>query len=75
LFFDKARKAEREAKKICAGCPVIAECLEQALVYNYEGVWGGTSAKERRSLKLRNTAKYLREDYKESGLYNAALKV
>lgn len=41
-----------KAKAVCSTCPVRAECLEYALV-NYEriGVWGGTSERERRSMR------------------------
>ncbi|MFN2390310.1 MAG: WhiB family transcriptional regulator, partial [Actinomycetota bacterium] len=36
----------------CSSCPVRSECLEQALVGNEPyGIWGGTSARERRSLR------------------------
>jgi hypothetical protein len=69
-FFDD----EKAAKRFCKGCPVIGECLETALVYDYDGVWGGTTARERRRFSLKKSAVYLREDYKESGMYNPALK-
>ncbi len=41
----------RAAKRICAECPVIATCLEFAMV-NEEayGVWGGMSPPDRREL-------------------------
>lgn len=70
-FFDN----EKQAKKFCRGCPVIEECLETALVYNYDGVWGGTTARERRRFSLKKAAEHLREDYVESGFFNPALKV
>lgn len=42
------------AKAICAACPVSAECLTWAIETNQgEGVWGGHTAKERRSLRRR----------------------
>lgn len=41
-------RRERQAKQICAECPVIANCLKWALdAREPYGVWGGTSAKER----------------------------
>lgn len=42
------RRRERKAKAICAQCPVIRECLRDALA-NHEpyGVWGGMSPDER----------------------------
>lgn len=44
----------REAKAICAACPVRAECLEFALATNQEfGIWGGASERERRRIRRR----------------------
>lgn len=42
LFFSEDLSEIAAAKRICAACPVMAECLEQAL-HNQEpwGVWGG----------------------------------
>lgn len=40
-----------EAKAICAECPVRQACLEHALAYRErEGVWGGTTERERRRI-------------------------
>lgn len=52
-FFDDNGKSTAAAKKVCAACPVAAECLEYAL-RNAEpfGVWGGRSAYERRTLSV-----------------------
>ena len=43
--FRKAR--EREAKKICALCPVVEPCLDFALRHHQHGVWGNTTDDER----------------------------
>ncbi len=32
----------RQAIKICARCPVTAECLAEAIANAERGVWGGT---------------------------------
>jgi WhiB family transcriptional regulator, redox-sensing transcriptional regulator len=41
----------RQAKQVCARCPVRLRCLEYALASGREeGVWGGTSEDERRAL-------------------------
>lgn len=41
-----------EAKKVCLGCEVRAECLEYALGHDERfGIWGGLSERERRRLK------------------------
>ncbi|MFD6153385.1 WhiB family transcriptional regulator [Streptomyces sp. NPDC060243] len=40
-----------EAKRVCAGCPVRAECLEYALESKQNsGVWGGLDERERAAL-------------------------
>lgn len=45
------RSAEKEAKEVCSTCPVIQMCLDYALsAHEAEGVWGGTTFKERESL-------------------------
>lgn len=44
----------RAAKAVCQGCPVRSACLNFALETNQEaGIWGGTSAEERRMLRRR----------------------
>lgn len=42
------------ARRICGACPAQAECLEWALDYpeNLSGIWGGTSERERRKLRV-----------------------
>ncbi|MEU9189492.1 WhiB family transcriptional regulator [Streptomyces sp. NPDC048484] len=45
---------EDEAKAVCRRCPLMESCLQGALERNENyGVFGGLSAKERRSLKRR----------------------
>jgi WhiB family redox-sensing transcriptional regulator len=45
-----ARQRE-EAKRVCAGCPVRAACLEYALESGQRsGVWGGLDERERVAL-------------------------
>jgi WhiB family redox-sensing transcriptional regulator len=47
-------KAQRAAKTVCKGCPVVAECLADALDNRTEfGVWGGMTERERRALLRR----------------------
>ena len=53
-FFPEKGGSTREAKKICTGCEVKAECLEYALANDERfGIWGGLSERERRRLKRR----------------------
>ncbi|WP_051343368.1 WhiB family transcriptional regulator [Pseudonocardia spinosispora] len=43
--------AQREARKICRGCPVLTQCLAKALDEQLEfGVWGGKTERERRAI-------------------------
>jgi WhiB family redox-sensing transcriptional regulator len=50
-FFPERGGSTREAKRICSGCEVRAECLEYALAHDDRfGVWGGLSERERRRL-------------------------
>ncbi|AXK33973.1 WhiB family transcriptional regulator [Streptomyces armeniacus] len=45
---------EQAAKRVCAGCPVLGECREHALVQPEPyGVWGGLTAAERRVVLAR----------------------
>ena len=51
-FFPEKGGSTREAKKVCTGCEVRAECLEYALAHDERfGIWGGLSERERRRLK------------------------
>ncbi|TMK46583.1 MAG: WhiB family transcriptional regulator [Actinobacteria bacterium] len=52
IFFPEKGGSSREAKRICADCPVRIECLNYALRRDERyGVWGGMSERERRRLK------------------------
>lgn len=48
FFPEREDEGYTEARKVCAGCPVRAQCLDHALV-NFErfGMWGGRSPSER----------------------------
>ena len=51
-FFPEKGGSTREAKRICVGCEVKSECLEDALGHDERfGIWGGLSERERRRLK------------------------
>ena len=54
-FFPEKGGSTREAKSVCRGCEVRAECLEYALAHEERfGVWGGLSERERRRLNRRS---------------------
>ena len=46
--------AQRQATVICRHCPVVAECLADALDHQMEGVWGGMTERQRRALVKRH---------------------
>lgn len=50
-FFPEKGGSTTPAKRVCAACPVRAECLEEALQGRERfGIWGGLSERERRAL-------------------------
>jgi WhiB family redox-sensing transcriptional regulator len=52
-FFPEKGGSTRDAKRVCAGCPVRSECLEYALGNDERfGIWGGLSERERRRVRL-----------------------
>lgn len=56
MFFPDGEKGEHallilQAKDICASCPVLYDCLAEALVTPSAGIWGGTTEKERRTIR------------------------
>jgi WhiB family redox-sensing transcriptional regulator len=51
LFFPEKGEGNRDAKRVCRTCPVQTACLEEALLADVEGIWGGLSQKERRHLQ------------------------
>lgn len=53
-FYPEKGGSTREAKRICQGCEVRAECLEYALAHDERfGIWSGLVERERRNLKKR----------------------
>ena len=53
-FFPEKGGSTRDAKRVCSGCTVRAECLEFALANDERfGIWGGLSERERRRIRLR----------------------
>jgi WhiB family redox-sensing transcriptional regulator len=50
LFFPEKGGSTAPAKAVCARCPVQEPCLQYALDHPVDGVWGGTSVRERQAL-------------------------
>lgn len=60
-FFPEKGGSTREAKRICAACPVRDECLQYALDNDERfGIWGGLSERERRRAKRVGVARVSR---------------
>lgn len=54
VFFPSDGVGVDRARKICATCKVISECLEYAVGNHIDhGVWGGASERERRRIAKR----------------------
>jgi len=52
LWFPEKGGSTREAKALCARCPVHPECLAYALAHDERfGVWGGASERDRRRMR------------------------
>ena len=52
LFYPERGGSVKEAKAVCAECPVMDACLEYAVVNKEKfGIWGGKSERERRRLR------------------------
>lgn len=56
VFFPELGGSAREAKKVCAQCPVLARCRSYALEHQEKGIWGGTSDRDRALLRRQEAA-------------------
>jgi WhiB family redox-sensing transcriptional regulator len=50
LFFPEQGAPARNAKRVCGKCDVRDECLAAALAIGADGVWGGTTPRQRQRL-------------------------
>lgn len=48
---DGRLEIDERAAALCASCPVQTECLDYALRHNVEGIWAGTTPRERKKLR------------------------
>jgi len=52
VFYPQVGGTVAPAKRVCAACPVLAECRDYALTTGeLDGVWGGLSETDRRRLR------------------------
>ena len=57
LWFPTRGDDTSQAKAICAGCPVLAECRAYALATpGLLGIWGGTTGQDRRRARGESAA-------------------
>ena len=50
-FFPNDNAYSITAQLVCNGCSVKSECVEEALRAGLEGVWGGTTEQQRRTMR------------------------
>jgi WhiB family transcriptional regulator, redox-sensing transcriptional regulator len=64
VFFPPKGDAGKQAKQICAQCPVGTECLDYAIAADEKhGIWGGLNRTERqRAGKITLASPRVRED-------------
>jgi protein-arginine kinase activator protein McsA len=51
VWFPEQGHSDGTAQRICAGCPVRTECLDDALRFPSDGIRGGLRARERDALR------------------------
>lgn len=57
MFFPGQFDSVDPAKRVCQTCPVRLECLQYALQNpDIDGVWGGTSKRERTRMRIGGVA-------------------
>jgi WhiB family transcriptional regulator, redox-sensing transcriptional regulator len=58
----KRRQRQQTAKRFCAQCPVVMQCLEYSLRFQEPyGIWGGIAEDERHRI-LRHTKECCRQE-------------
>lgn len=50
VFFPAQPGDGAAALRVCRRCPVQQDCLQYALDHPQHGIWGGTTAKDRRAM-------------------------
>ena len=62
-FFPTKGQSSTSARIVCSNCPVRTECLDYALVFDMEGIWGGLTQKERNRMYSREIREMVRDEY------------
>lgn len=50
FFLGRGGSPKKAKQEYCATCPVKQRCFEYAVVHNLDGIWGGSTEKERRRI-------------------------
>jgi len=70
FFLDeKGNHSKTAFRALCDSCPVKQMCLEDAIVYDAYGVWGGLTHIERRAKYGDSYRKAIIEELEEMGEY------
>ncbi len=68
-WFPEKGDSPRQAKAICRNCSVSIECLQYALEHPaIEGIWGGTTFKERQQIRRQMPAALVQHGTRRSYL-------
>lgn len=51
MWFPGKGQSPQLAKSVCVKCPAVADCLAWALENHEEGVWGATTAEDRKRIR------------------------
>lgn len=51
VFFPAHGDPGTRARQVCARCPVRSDCLDDAIVNDEWGIWGGLDREQRRALR------------------------
>ena len=54
-FYPNGRPPVEFKKRLCAQCPVRQACLDHALAWDEDGIWGGTTKPERERMQQERT--------------------
>lgn len=51
FFPEQQGSSPRPAKRMCAACPFLDACREYAIWHSVDGVWGGTTLRDRQKIR------------------------
>lgn len=64
-YFSRDNIDKVSAIKVCKTCPVRGDCLDYALVFDLDGIWGGLTDLQRNRMYSEESRIWLREEYFE----------